>query len=79
MANHKKVHLNTLKYTQNVLSIVTSFYHDLHVFKMRFGFKVSRFQDSSMVRFLRIDPMGSGSSLTSAKLSLRARRVASSL
>ena len=35
--------------------------------------------DSSMVRFLRIDPMVSGSSPTSAKLSLRVRRVASSL
>ena len=32
-----------------------------------------------MVRFLRIDPMVSGSSTTSAKLSLRLRRVASSL
>ena len=30
-----------------------------------------------MVRFLRIDPMVSGSSPTSAKLSLRVRRVAS--
>ena len=32
-----------------------------------------------MVRFLRIDPMVSDSSPTSAKLSLRVRRVASSL
>ena len=36
-------------------------------------------QDSSMVRFWRVDPMASGSSPTSAKLSLRVRRVASSL
>ena len=36
-------------------------------------------QDSSVMRFLRIDPVVSGSSPTSAKLSLRARRVASSL
>ena len=34
-------------------------------------------QDSSMVRFLRIDPMVSGSSPTSAKLSLRVRGVVS--
>ena len=32
-----------------------------------------RCQDSSMVRFLRIDPMVSGSSPTSARLSLRVR------
>ena len=32
-----------------------------------------------MVRLLRIDPMVSGSSPTSAKLSLRVRRVASSV
>ena len=32
-----------------------------------------------MVRFLRIDPMVSGSSLTSARLSLRVRRVTSSI
>ena len=32
-----------------------------------------------MVKFLRIDPMVSGLSPTSAKLSLRVRRVASSL
>ena len=38
-----------------------------------------RCQDSSMVRFLRIDPMVSGSSPTSAKLSLRVKRVASPL
>ena len=38
-----------------------------------------RCQDSSMVRFLRIDHMVSGSSPTSAKLSLRVRRVTSSL
>ena len=38
-----------------------------------------RCQDSSVERFLRIDPMISGSSPTSAKLSLRVRRVASSL
>ena len=36
-------------------------------------------QDSSVVRFLHTDPMVSGSSPTSAKLSLRVRRVASSL
>ena len=36
-------------------------------------------QDSSMVRFLRIDPMVSGSSPASPKLSLRVRRVTSSL
>ena len=36
-------------------------------------------QDSSMVRFLRIDPMVSVSSPTLTKLSLRARRVASSV
>ena len=36
-----------------------------------------RCQDSSMVRFLLIDPMVSGSSPTSAKHSLRVRRVAS--
>ena len=36
-------------------------------------------QDSTMVRFLRIDPMVSGSSPPSAELSLRVRRVASSL
>ena len=36
-------------------------------------------QDSSMTRLLRVDPMVSGSSPTSAKLSLRVRRVASSL
>ena len=36
-------------------------------------------QDSTIVRFLRIDPMVTGSSPTSAKLSLRVRRVASSL
>ena len=34
---------------------------------------------SSVVRLLRIDPMVSGSNLASAKISLRARRVASSL
>ena len=34
-----------------------------------------RCQDSSMVRFLRIDPMVSGLSPTSAKLSLKVRRV----
>ena len=38
-----------------------------------------RCQDSSMLRFLRIDPMVNGLSPTSAKLSLRVRRVASSL
>ena len=38
-----------------------------------------RCQDSSMVRFLRIDPMVSGSSPASAKLSLRVRKIASSL
>ena len=38
-----------------------------------------RCQGSSMVRFLRIDPMVSGSSPTSAEPSLRGRRVASSL
>ena len=36
-------------------------------------------EDSSMVRFSRTDPMVSGLSPTSAKLSLRVRRVASSL
>ena len=35
----------------------------------------ARCQDSSMVRFLRIDPMVSGSGPTSAKLSLRVRRA----
>ena len=36
-------------------------------------------QDRSVVRFLRIDPMVSGSNPPSAKLSLRVRRVTSSL
>ena len=36
-------------------------------------------QDSSVERFLRIDPMVSGSSPPSAKLSLRMRTVVSSL
>ena len=40
---------------------------------------VYRCQDSSMVRFLRVDPTVNGSSRTSAKLSLKVRRVASSL
>ena len=35
-------------------------------------------QDSSVVRFLRVDPMVNGSSPISAILSLRARRVTSS-
>ena len=39
----------------------------------------SRCQDSSTVRFLCIDPMVSGLSPTSAELSPRVRRVASSL
>ena len=36
----------------------------------------SRCQDSLVVRFLRIDPMASGSNPPSAKRSLRVRRVA---
>ena len=40
---------------------------------------IVRCQDSSMVKFLRIGPMVSCSSPTAAKLSLRVRRVASSL
>ena len=40
---------------------------------------MTRCQDSSVARLLRLDPMVSGSSPTSAKLSHRVRRVASSL
>ena len=36
-------------------------------------------QDSSVVRFLRIDPMVNGSNPPSARISLSVRRVASSL
>ena len=36
-------------------------------------------RDSSVVRFLRIDPMVNGSSPLTAELSLRGRRIASSL
>ena len=43
------------------------------------GANLSMCQDGLMVGFFRIDPMVSGSSPTSAKLSLRVRRVASSL
>ena len=40
---------------------------------------LDRCRDRSMVRFLRIDPMISGLSPTAAKLSLRVRRVTTSL
>ena len=55
--------------------LATAIVHKALDIEVSINFYIFRCQDSSMVRFLRIDLMVSGSSPTSAKISLRMRRV----